>query len=49
MLSLFQFLKQCDRVLFLKDGRLVEQGSHTELMELASGHYRQIAEFDAHR
>jgi ABC-type multidrug transport system fused ATPase/permease subunit len=32
MLSLFQFLKQCDRVLFLKDGRLVEQGNRMNLL-----------------
>lgn len=29
---MFQYLNQCDSILFLKDGRILEQGNHSELM-----------------
>jgi ABC-type multidrug transport system fused ATPase/permease subunit len=47
--DVLQFLKECDTVAFLKAGRLVEQGTHADLMLLPGGHYRQIAEYDAER
>lgn len=36
-------LRQCDRVLVLEQGRVIQRGTHAELME-AEGHYRQAAE-----
>ena len=32
-----QFLKQCDRVIFLKNGSVEEEGTHEELMEQKVG------------
>ena len=32
-----QFLKQCDRVIFLKNGSIEEEGTHKELMEQKVG------------
>ncbi|MGF1528789.1 MAG: thiol reductant ABC exporter subunit CydD [Candidatus Competibacterales bacterium] len=39
----YRQLLTCDRILVLEDGRLVEQGSHRELMA-AGGLYRQLAQ-----
>src|SRR5207248_852160 len=36
-------LRQCDRVIVLDRGRIVQSGSHSELME-ADGHYRHAAQ-----
>lgn len=36
-------LRQCDRVLVLEQGRVIQRGTHAELME-AEGHYRHAAE-----
>jgi ATP-binding cassette subfamily B protein len=36
-------LRQCDRVLVLEQGRVVQRGTHAELIE-ADGHYRHAAE-----
>ncbi|GHB95164.1 ABC transporter ATP-binding protein [Cerasicoccus arenae] len=35
-------LKQADRLLVMKDGQLVEQGSHQDLLELPDGVYRKL-------
>jgi len=35
---------QADKILVLHQGRLVESGTHKELVERASGHYRQLYE-----
>ena len=35
---------QADKILVLHQGRLVESGTHSELVERASGHYRQLYE-----
>jgi ATP-binding cassette subfamily B protein len=35
-------LRQCDRVIVLEDGRVVQRGTHAELMQ-AEGHYRHAA------
>jgi ATP-binding cassette subfamily B protein len=36
-------LRQCDRVLVLEQGRVIQRGTHAELME-AEGHYRHAAQ-----
>lgn len=36
-------LRQCDRVLVLEQGRVIQRGTHAELME-TEGHYRHAAE-----
>ena len=33
-------IRQATKILFLQDGEILEQGSHTELMEDKAGHYR---------
>jgi len=43
------FLKQCDRVIFLKDGSIEEEGTHKELMEQKDGLYASMAMFDVRR
>jgi len=35
-------LRPCDRILVLERGRIVEQGSHVELMHLPGGHYKDL-------
>ena len=37
----------CDRILFLQNGRVVEEGTHEELME-AGGRYAEIYEVQSH-
>ena len=37
-------VRECDRILVLAEGRLVEQGSHDELMALRRGAYRSLLE-----
>ena len=37
-------LRRANRLLVLKDGRLVEQGSHRELLEMEDGVYRKLHE-----
>ena len=44
-----QFLRQCDRVIFIKNGEILEQGTHEELMAKKSGLYASMAIFDAKR
>ena len=36
----------CDRILFLEDGRIAEEGSHDELMK-AGGRYRELFELQS--
>lgn len=40
-------IRQADQILYLEDGRIVEQGSHDALMENADGRYRRFVELDA--
>ena len=37
-------VRKADRILVMDRGRLVEQGSHAELMKLESGIYRNLSE-----
>lgn len=37
-------VRECDRILVLDEGRLVEQGTHTELMAIRKGLYRGLLE-----
>jgi ABC-type multidrug transport system fused ATPase/permease subunit len=37
-------IRNANRIVLLKDGRIVEMGSHTELMNLAGGRYRTLYE-----
>ena len=38
--------KFCHRVIYLKDGKIIEEGSHDDLMELG-GEYRELYEIQA--
>ena len=40
-------IRQATKILFLQDGEILEQGSHTELMEDKAGHYRQFVNLQA--
>lgn len=40
-------ITRADRIIFLEDGQIREQGSHTELMEIESGHYRRFVELQS--
>jgi len=35
-------VRRADRILFVADGRILEDGSHERLMSLANGHYRRL-------
>ncbi len=37
-------LRHADRLVVLKDGKLVEDGSHEELMEIEDGVYRKLVD-----
>ena len=38
---LFQYLSQCDEVVFMDDGRVLDQGRHSNLMN-RNGHYASL-------
>jgi ATP-binding cassette subfamily B protein len=42
----FSTVRMADRILFLENGRLVEQGTHEELMELG-GRYAELFDLQA--
>ena len=35
-------IAQADKIIFLEDGTIIEQGSHRELMALTNGHFRSF-------
>ena len=37
-------IKNCDKIMYLSEGKLIEQGNHHELMLLENGHYRELVE-----
>ena len=37
-------IKNADRIIVIKDGELIEQGSHDELMQLENGEYKHLYE-----
>ena len=37
-------IAQADKIVFLKEGSVMEQGSHVELMAKQDGHYRRFVE-----
>ena len=37
-------IAQADKIVFLEDGRVMEQGSHSELIAKSDGHYRRFVE-----
>lgn len=37
-------IKNCDKIMYLSGGKLIEQGNHQELMLLENGHYRELVE-----
>jgi ABC-type multidrug transport system fused ATPase/permease subunit len=41
-------IQHADRILFLHNGQIVEEGTHEELMTFTDGHYRRSVEFAAH-
>ena len=42
-------LKKADRIIVIKDGNLVEQGTHAELMEIDEGTYRKLVKMQSHQ
>ena len=44
-----QYLKQCDWIVFLKAGKIVEAGLHKTLMGMEDGYYANMAMYDAKR
>ena len=40
-IMLFQYLSQCDEVVFMDDGRVLDQGRHSDLMN-RNGHYASL-------
>ena len=37
-------IAHADKIVFLEDGRIMEQGSHAELIALPDGRYREFVE-----
>lgn len=44
-----QFLRQCDQVVFFKNGKIVEKGTYGELMSSSTGELRKMSMFDHKR
>jgi ATP-binding cassette subfamily B protein len=41
-------IRQADRIVVLDKGRIVEQGTHHDLLARVGGHYRELFEIQAH-
>ena len=41
-------IRRADNILYLDDGRIIESGSHDELMAIAGGRYRSFVEAESH-
>ena len=41
-------IRRADTILYLDDGRIIESGSHDELMAIAGGRYRSFVEAESH-
>ena len=37
-------VKDCDLIIVLKHGEIIEQGTHDELLQVEDGHYRKLWE-----
>ena len=37
-------VRDCDKIIVLKHGEIVEQGSHNELLEMEGGYYKRLWE-----
>ncbi|MBI3798861.1 MAG: ABC transporter ATP-binding protein [Deltaproteobacteria bacterium] len=42
----FSTIRLADQVVYLREGQVVESGSHAELMDLEKGAYRRLSEFE---
>lgn len=45
-LNILQYLEKCDSVVFLQNGRVVEAGTHAELMEKENSEYANMFSYD---
>lgn len=41
-------VRECDIIIVLKHGLIVEQGSHDELLKISDGHYKRLWEKQSH-
>ncbi|MBD3646553.1 MAG: hypothetical protein HUJ31_03660, partial [Pseudomonadales bacterium] len=39
-------IRQADQILYLRDGHLIETGTHQELLERSEGSYRRFVELE---
>ena len=39
----WQYLSQCDEVLYMRDCQLAERGTHQQLMQLQGGYYQLVS------
>ena len=44
-----QYLKQCDLIVYLKNGEIVESGTPNALLEMEDGHFRHLTLYDTKR
>ena len=44
-----QYLRSCDQIIFMKEGRIVEAGNPTNLLNKPNGFIANLAQFDYNR